>query len=114
MAEKIADEQFKQKKEIKIFIQVNVGNEEQKSGIKVENIFDFYAKCKNLNLNIIGTMCIPPKTNNPDNFFIEMSKINKDLNLPDLSMGMSNDYLEAANNNATYLRIGSRIFGERN
>ncbi len=113
LANKLAEEQIKQNKKIKLFIQVNIGNEEQKSGVKKENIYDFYKYCKNLNLDIVGTMCIPPKNVSSQDYFLEMKKINKELDLTDLSMGMSNDYLEAAQNNATFLRIGSKIFGER-
>tara|TARA_B110000027_G_scaffold21542_1_gene22963 strand:+ start:1406 stop:2068 length:663 start_codon:yes stop_codon:yes gene_type:complete len=114
LAKKISEEQIKQNKKLKIFIQVNIGNEENKSGINIENIENFYNKCLNLNLDIVGTMCIPPKVKNSKNYFLEMFKINSKINLPDLSMGMSEDYLEAAENNSTFLRIGSRIFGERN
>ena len=113
LAIKIADEELKQKKKIKIFIQINIGNEEQKSGINKENLIDFYNYCKNLNLNIIGTMCIPPNDTNTAIYFSEMSEINQKLNFTELSMGMSSDYLEAIKNNATYIRVGSSIFGNR-
>ena len=113
LANKIADEQIKQKKNIKIFIQINIGNEDQKSGINRDNIFQFYKYCKNLNLDIIGVMCTPPKDNGAINYFLEMNKINRELNLLELSMGMSEDFLEAVKNNATFLRIGSKIFGQR-
>jgi len=113
LANKIADQQIKQEKKPKIFIQVNIGNEEQKSGINKENLIDFYNYCKNLNLNIIGTMCIPPNDTNTAIYFSEMSKINQKLNFAELSMGMSSDYLEAIKNNATYIRVGSSIFGNR-
>ena len=114
LASKIADEQVKQGKKPKIFIQVNIGNEEQKSGIKKERLFDFYKFCKNLNLDIIGTMCIPPNDSNTEKYFSEMNRTNKELNFKELSMGMSGDYLEAIKNNATYVRVGSKIFGNRN
>jgi len=114
LAGKIADEQIKQNKKIKLFIQINIGNEDQKSGVKKEDILEFYEYCKNLNLDVIGTMCIPPKEGNTKDYFLEMGKINKQLNLLELSMGMSEDYLEAAQNNSTFIRIGSKIFGERN
>lgn len=114
LAKKISEEQIKQNKKLKIFIQVNIGNEENKSGINIENVENFYKQCLNLNLDIVGTMCIPPKVKNSKNYFLEMFKINSKINLPDLSMGMSEDYLEAAENNSTFLRIGSKIFGERN
>ena len=114
LANKIADEQQKQKKKPKIFIQVNVGNEDQKSGIHKRNLNDFYKFCKNLNLDIIGTMCIPPNDGNTEKYFSEMSDLNKELNFKELSMGMSGDYLDAIKNNATYVRVGSKIFGNRN
>jgi pyridoxal phosphate enzyme (YggS family) len=113
LANKIADEQEKQNKKPKIFIQVNLGNEDQKSGIDKKNINDFYKFCKNLNLDIIGTMCIPPNDGNIEKYFLEMNDINKELNFKELSMGMSGDYLEAVENNATYIRVGSKIFGSR-
>ena len=113
LARKIAEEEIKQKKKIKIFIQINIGNEEQKSGVKKEDILQFYKYCKNLNLNVIGTMCIPPKEGNTQNYFLEMNRINEKLNLRELSMGMSEDYLEAAQNNSTFIRVGSKIFGQR-
>jgi len=113
LANKISDEQIKQGKKPKIFIQVNIGNEDQKSGINKERLDDFYKVCKNLNLDIIGTMCIPPNNGNTENFFFEMSNINQKLNFKELSMGMSGDYLEAIKNSATYVRVGSKIFGSR-
>ena len=113
LATKIAKEQIKHQKKPKIFIQVNIGKEDQKSGINKEKIADFYKFCKNLNLDIIGTMCIPPNNENTEKYFSEMKKINQELNFKDLSMGMSGDYLDAVKNNATYLRIGSKIFGNR-
>ena len=113
LANKIADEQQKHKKKPKIFIQVNVGNEDQKSGIDKRNLNDFYKFCKNLNLDIIGTMCIPPNNSNTEKYFSEMNDLNKELNFKELSMGMSGDYLEAIKYNATYIRIGSKIFGSR-
>ena len=113
LAKKIADEQTRYDKKPKIFIQVNIGNEDQKSGIKKEELFDFYKFCKNLNLDIIGTMCLPPNNENIESYFSEMNEINQELNFRDLSMGMSGDYLDAVKNNATYVRIGSKIFGNR-
>jgi len=113
LAKKIADEQNKQNKKPKIFIQVNIGNEDQKSGISQNKIVEFYKFCKDLNLNIIGTMCIPPNDEKSDKYFSEMNKINFELNLKNLSMGMSRDYLSAIKNNSTYIRIGSKIFGSR-
>jgi pyridoxal phosphate enzyme (YggS family) len=113
LATKIADEQTKQGKNPKIFIQVNIGNEDQKSGINKERLSDFYKFCKDLNLDVIGTMCIPPNDQNTEKYFFEMNKINQELNFKELSMGMSGDYLEAVKNNATYVRVGSKIFGNR-
>ena len=113
LAIKIANEQEKEEKKPKIFIQVNIGNEEQKSGIDKKNLNDFYNFCKNLSLDIIGTMCIPPNDDNAEKYFSEMSDINKELNFKELSMGMSGDYLEAIRYNATYVRVGSKIFGSR-
>ena len=113
LAIKISEEQKKQEKKPKIFIQVNIGNEDQKSGINKEKISDFYKFCKNLNLDIVGTMCIPPNDKNTKKYFSEMNDINKKLNFKELSMGMSKDYLDATKNNATYVRIGSNIFGSR-
>jgi len=113
LATKIADEQTKQGKNPKIFIQVNIGNEDQKSGINKERLVDFYKFCKDLNLDVIGTMCIPPNDQNTEKYFFEMNKINQELNFKELSMGMSGDYLEAVKNNATYVRVGSKIFGNR-
>ena len=114
LATKIADEQLKQNKNLKLFIQVNIGNEEQKSGIKVEHIQDLIIFSKKLKLNIIGLMCIPPVNEEPDKYFKEINILNKKFNLPELSMGMSADYLKAIENFSTYLRIGSSIFGSRN
>ena len=114
LAIKISEEQKKQEKKPKIFIQVNIGNEDQKSGINKDNLIDFYKFCKNLNLDIIGTMCIPPNDSNTEKYFAEMSDLNKELNFKELSMGMSGDYLEAIRYNATYVRLGSKIFGNRN
>ena len=114
LATKIADEQVKQGKKPKIFIQVNIGKEEQKSGINKEKLGDFYKFCKNLNLDVVGTMCIPPNDHNTEEYFSEMKDINQELNFKDLSMGMSGDYMDAIKNSATYVRVGSKIFGSRN
>ena len=114
LAKKIADEEDKQGKKIKIFIQVNIGDEDQKSGINKNQLSDFYQFCKTSKLNVVGLMCIPPFDQDSKKYFEEMSVLNKKLNLNDLSMGMSSDYLEAINYSATYLRIGSSIFGNRN
>ena len=113
LAKKIADEQLKQNKNIKLFIQVNIGNEEQKSGVKVDQIEDLIIFSKQLNLNIIGLMCIPPANKDPDKYFKEIKLLSKKFNLSEISMGMSSDYLKAVENSSTYLRIGSSIFGQR-
>jgi len=113
LANKISEEQKKLQIKPKIFIQVNVGNEPQKSGIKVNELEQFYKYCLNLNLNIIGTMCLPPINNDPEKYFLRMNFLNKKINFKELSMGMSSDYLEAIKHNSTYLRIGTGIFGER-
>ena len=113
LAKKIADEELKQNKKIKIFLQVNIGNEEQKSGINKDYLNEFYLYCKNLNLDIVGLMCIPPTNDNAEKHFKEMALLTKKLDLKELSMGMSADYIEAVKNSATYIRIGSNIFGKR-
>jgi pyridoxal phosphate enzyme (YggS family) len=115
LAKKIAEEQNKIKKRLKIFIQINIGNEEQKSGIDEGDLEEFYKKCVNeLELNIVGLMCLPPKDNNTKEYFIKMKNLAQKINVKELSMGMSNDYLDAAKHGATYLRIGSKVFGNRN
>jgi len=113
LAKKIADEQKKINKRMKIFIQVNIGEEEQKSGIKKIEINDLISYCKKIDLDVAGLMCLPPADKNSSIYFNEMNTLNHSLGLSDLSMGMSSDYLEASKNSATYLRIGSSIFGER-
>ena len=114
LARKIADEEDKQGKKIKIFIQVNIGDENQKSGVNKNYLSDFYQFCKILKLDVIGLMCIPPFDEDSKKYFQEMNMLNKKLNLKELSMGMSSDYLSALDHSATYLRIGSSIFGNRN
>ena len=113
LAKKISEEQEKQNKKPKIFIQINIGEEIQKSGIVKENLLDFYKFTKDLNLNVIGLMCIPPFEEDSSQYFSKMSELNKIINLNELSMGMSSDYLNALEYNSTYLRIGSNIFGQR-
>jgi pyridoxal phosphate enzyme (YggS family) len=113
LAKKIADEQIKQNKNLKLFIQVNIGDEEQKSGIKVDQVKDLITFSKQLNLNIVGLMCIPPVNEEPDKYFKEINILSKKFNLQEISMGMSSDYLKAIENSSTYLRIGSSIFGQR-
>ena len=114
LAEKISIEQKKKDKKLKIFIQVNIGNEHQKSGIDVKDVEEFYKTCfHRLNLDIIGLMCIPPNDENVNKYFIQMKNLNDSLRLKELSMGMSSDYLEAAKHGSTYVRVGSKIFGKR-
>ncbi len=114
LAKKISEEQYKYEKKMKIFIQVNIGKENQKSGVNQEVLQNFYDYCIKLNLDIVGLMCIPPIKENPKNLFKKMHDLNKKLKLKELSMGMSADYIEATKNLSTYLRIGSKIFGSRN
>ena len=113
LAKKISDEISKQNKNVKIFLQVNIGNEEQKSGILKKDLYDLYHYCNDLKLDIVGLMCIPPLNSDPNPFFQEQNDMNKNLGLKELSMGMSSDYIKAVENDSTYLRIGSAIFGER-
>ena len=113
LAQKISDESLKINKKIKIFIQVNIGQEAQKSGIDQDDLDSLVSFCKNINLELVGLMCIPPLNLDPLIYFKQMSKLNKNYGFADLSMGMSSDYLTAAKNSATFLRIGSSIFGKR-
>ena len=114
LAEKISKEQKKIKKTLKIFIQVNIGKEIQKSGIEIEHLEEFYKICTTkLDLNIIGLMCLPPKNNINLEYFKEMNKLCSKVRVKELSMGMSNDYIEASKEGSTFVRIGSNIFGER-
>ena len=113
LAKKISEEQKKHSNKPKIFIQINIGNEIQKSGVNKNEISSFYEECLNLGLNVIGTMCLPPMNKDSSEFFSEMKKINSSLNLNEISMGMSDDYLKAIEYSSTYLRIGSKIFGAR-
>ena len=113
LAKKIADEQEKVNRKIKIFIQVNIGNEDQKSGISKNKLNNLISCCDKFNLNVVGLMCIPPANVDSSIYFKELNLLNKDFGFLDLSMGMSSDYLKASENSATYLRIGSSIFGKR-
>jgi pyridoxal phosphate enzyme (YggS family) len=113
LAKKIADEQKKVNKELKVFIQVNIGNEEQKSGVNKTELGDLVLYCKKINLDVIGLMCIPPVDKNCSQYFKEINLLNTSFDFPELSMGMSLDYIEASKNFASYLRIGSSIFGKR-
>ena len=115
LAEKIANEEVKINKKINIFIQINIGNESQKNGINSDELESFYKRCtQDLGLKIIGLMCIPPNNFNILSNFLKMKNLLNKIQLPELSMGMSNDYMEAINYKATFLRIGSKIFGNRN
>ena len=114
LAEKIANEQSKINKKIKIFLQVNIGDEDQKSGINKYKISELFTFCKEIKLDVMGLMCIPPVDIDPTIYFKEMRELTNNLNFKELSMGMSSDYLKAAENSSTYLRIGSSIFGNRN
>ena len=115
LAEKISNEQLKQNKNIKIFIQVNIAKEDQKRGVLIEELESFYKKCiKDFGLNVVGLMCLPPNDSNVSLHFSKMKVLINKTNLRELSMGMSNDYLDAIKFESTYLRIGSKIFGSRN
>lgn len=114
LADKISEQQKEHDLNVKLFIQVNIGEELQKSGIHEYELIDFYKYCKSLNLNIIGLMCIPPFNEESEKYFIRMKELNKKIGLSELSMGMSSDYLKAIENSATFVRIGSDIFGQRN
>jgi len=113
LANKISDEQKNKNWYPKLFIQVNIGNENQKSGVRVDQVEDFVKFCKELKLNIIGLMCIPPINEDPEKSFLRMNYLNKKMNFFELSMGMSSDYLTALEYKSTFLRIGSEIFGKR-
>jgi pyridoxal phosphate enzyme (YggS family) len=115
LAEKIANEEIKKNKKLKIFIQVNIANEQQKNGIHIDELENFYITCSNnFKLNIVGLMCLPPISEDPKKYFLLLQQLSNKLKINDLSMGMSNDYLDATECGSTYLRIGSSIFGSRN
>ncbi|MFL2879223.1 MAG: YggS family pyridoxal phosphate-dependent enzyme [Candidatus Pelagibacter sp.] len=114
LAEKIANEQVKRNFKPKIFIQINIGDEDQKGGVKQDELLEFYKKIiKEFDLNIIGLMCIPPFVDDTSSFFIKMKVLSEKINLNELSMGMSDDYIQAAKNSATFIRVGSKIMGKR-
>tara|TARA_B100000401_G_scaffold326043_1_gene226276 strand:- start:448 stop:1089 length:642 start_codon:yes stop_codon:yes gene_type:complete len=113
LADKIANEQIKKNFKPKIFIQINIGNEDQKNGVSLNEFEAFFKKTEDFNLDVIGLMCIPPFVKDTEFYFKKMVQIKDKTNLKELSMGMSNDYIEAAKNSATYVRIGSKIFGAR-
>ena len=115
LAQKISNEQKKLNKQLKIFIQVNLADEEQKSGIAPNELMNFYEECTvNLGLQIVGLMCLPPNNDNTEYYFSEMQKLKSIINVKELSMGMSGDYLSAIKYGTSYVRIGSKIFGSRN
>ena len=114
LAKKIAEEQIKKNFKPKIFIQVNIGEEPQKGGIEIDNLENFYKKCvEEFELNIVGLMSIPPYEKDSKPYFIKMRELSKNLNLKDISMGMSDDYMEAIKQGSTFIRVGSKIFGVR-
>ena len=113
LARKISEEQKKQNIKPKLFIQINIGNEPQKNGINIRKLGEFHNLCKELNLNVVGIMCIPPIDEDPEKSFLRMNYLKKKFNFEELSMGMSSDYLDAVKYNSTFLRIGSSIFGPR-
>ena len=114
LADALAKYQISLKRKLNYFIQVNIGNEIQKSGIHVSELDEFYNYCKNeINLNVLGLMVIPPNDNRPEKYFKSLDELNKSLALKELSMGMSADYLEAIKHGSTFVRVGSSIFGER-
>jgi len=113
LAEKISYEQKKINKKPKLFIQINIGNEIQKSGIEIEKLKEFYQNCVQMNLDVIGTMCLPPESKNSNIYFSKMKNLNDSIKLNELSIGMSHDYLTAIKYSANFLRIGSKIFGAR-
>tara|TARA_B100001027_G_C16221287_1_gene309947 strand:+ start:377 stop:1042 length:666 start_codon:yes stop_codon:yes gene_type:complete len=113
LAKKIASENIKQKKNVKIFIQVNLADEEQKSGVSYSKVSELVSLCKSINLDIIGLMCLPPFNEDSEKFFSKLKLLNDELNLKNLSMGMSDDYISALKYKSNYLRIGSKIFGVR-
>ena len=115
LAEKIANEQIKQNKIVKLFIQINIGDEPQKSGVSSTDIIKFYKHCTNdFGLDVVGLMCLPPNDTYASSYFLKMKDLKAKTSLSELSMGMSNDYLEAVKFESTFLRIGTKIFGQRN
>jgi len=114
LAQKIFQYQKELNKKVNLFIQVNIGDESQKSGIALNNLDNFFKYCtKELSLNIIGLMCLPPILSNSENYFVKLKSFANHLTLKELSMGMSSDFENAVVNGSTYLRLGSVIFGER-
>ena len=114
LASKISEQQTIKNFKPKLFIQVNIGNEPQKGGVEIDSVENFYKKCvEDFKLNIVGLMCIPPFDKDSKPYFTKMRELSNNLNLRDISMGMSNDYMEAINQGSTFIRVGSKIFGAR-
>ena len=114
LAGKISEQQTIKNFKPKLFIQVNIGNEPQKGGVEIDNIENFYKKCvEDFKLNVVGLMCIPPFEKDSKPYFTKMRELSNNLSLKDISMGMSNDYMEAINQGSTFIRVGSKIFGAR-
>ena len=113
LANKIANEQVKQNKKLKIFLQINVGEETQKSGVKLNEVNELCDHCKKINLDVIGLMCLPPISKDVSQYFALIKEKNDELGFKELSLGMSNDYLDALNYDTTFIRVGTKIFGER-
>ena len=114
LAGKISEQQTIKNFKPKLFIQVNIGNEPQKSGVEIDSVENFYKKCvEDFKLNVVGLMCIPPFDKDSKPYFTKMRELSNNLNLRDISMGMSNDYMEAINQGSTFIRVGSKIFGAR-
>ena len=114
LAGKISEQQTIKNFKPKLFIQVNIGNEPQKSCVEIDSVENFYKKCvEDFKLNIVGLMCIPPFDKDSKPYFTKMRELSNNLNLRDISMGMSNDYMEAINQGSTFIRVGSKIFGAR-
>lgn len=115
LALKLSHHEKELNKKVKLFIQVNLAEEPQKSGIMFNDLNNFYNYCtKDLSLNVIGLMCMPPVDSNSQEYFKKLKKAAQQLNLEDLSMGMSSDYEQAILSGSTYLRLGTTILGERN
>ena len=113
LATKIANEQIKQNRSLKIFLQINIGEESQKSGVLLNEVNQLAAECKNLNLDVIGLMCLPPISTDVSKYFSLIKEKNDELKFNELSLGMSSDYLEAIEFNTTFIRVGTKIFGKR-
>ena len=114
LAGKISEQQTIKNFKPKLFIQVNIGNEPQKGGVEIDSVENFYKKCvEDFKLNVVGLMCIPPFEKDSKPYFTKMRELSNNLSLKDISMGMSNDYMEAINQGSTFIRVGSKIFGAR-